>query len=59
MANFEREALPLIIGSSDGTHKFGEGLDLIIHQVYKADEIVEATKAMEGAQNTGKVSSLS
>ena len=56
MAQFEKEALPLIVGSADGTHKSGEGLDLIIHQVYKASQVVNATKAMEGAENTGKVS---
>lgn len=58
MAQFEKEALPLIVGSADGTHQKGDGLDLIIHQVYKASQVVDATRAMEGAENTGKVSAV-
>lgn len=55
MANFEKDALPLIVGAREGTHAKGEGLDLIIHEVFKAEEIVKATQAMEGAANTGKL----
>lgn len=49
MQRFVKEAFPKMIGG--GT----DGLDLVIHQVYKASEVVEATKCMEGAGNIGKL----
>lgn len=42
MQDFSADALPKIIGKSAGTHDDANGLDLVIHKVYKASEIVEA-----------------
>lgn len=51
LARFTADVLPKILGECPS----GKKLQIVVHRAFRWEDVVEATKEMEQARNTGKL----